>query len=279
MPIRIWENIFGEWKDARMAKSGILNQKKASEKPPRFQWKRAMLGAVYGLLGGTAFALMASFVDVILHPDLPLAVNWELLVLRLSLIGLGLTLIGIFANLWVDFWPGLGSGILVAGLLALGSALYTSQSSTGLRLIVLIFALMPVAFLSLPVVLTLRWMVQWHIDSLTLRQPVNRIFGLILLILVVGFVSGSLMKMSPRAVTVTRFMNNVLQMGKNEKILSVEGISQREGMPYHLHQSKSKTLTEGFDIQVEYEDGFIVSCEVVQYPGRDPRLAGCQTAQ
>ena len=262
-----------------MTKLGVLvHQGKVEEDSPRIQWKQAALGAVYGFLGGTAFALVASFVDVWLHPELPLAADWNLLGVRWAVIGFGLALVGAVTTLWVDFWPGLGSGILAAGLLALGSALYTSQASTGLRLMVLIFALMPVAVLSLPVVLLLRWLVQWHIDSFALKQPANRIIGLVLVSLIIGAIGGSLLKMSPRAVTVTRYMHNVLQMGNNEKILAVEGVSQREDTPYHLSPSKSESLTEGFDIRVEYEDGFVLTCEVVQYPGRDPRLSGCMPA-
>ena len=259
-----------------MTKLGVLVQGKVEEDSPRIRWKRALLGIFYGMLGGIAFALTASFVDVLLYPDLPLAVNWALLVMRLVVIGQGLALIGAVTTLWIDFWPGLGSGMLVAGLLALGSALYTSQASTGVRLMVLIFALMPVAVLSLPVVLLLRWLVQWHINSLALKQPVSRIVGLVMVVLVLGALSGSFLKMSPRAMKVTRYMHNVLQLGNNEKILTVEGVPARAGMPYQLSQSKSEMLTEGFDIRVEYEDGFVVTCEVVQYPGRDPRLAGCQ---
>ena len=239
-----------------MAKLGILSQDKPLEKSPRVQWRRAALGACYGLLVGVAFALTASFIDMILHPNLPLAVDWNLFEMRLSVIGAGLALIGAATALWVDFWPGLGSGILTASLLTLGSALYTSQSSTGLKFIVLIFSLMPVAFLSLPIVLILRWLVKRHVNSLVLRKPADQIVGLILLTLVLGAICGSSLKMSQRSVSATSYMHNLLQMGNNQKILAVEGTSQRKNMLYHLYQSKSKSSTEGFDIRVEYEDGF-----------------------
>jgi len=258
-----------------MAKLGILSQGKLLEKSPRIQWRQAALGEFYGLIMGMAFALTASFIDLILHPNLPLAVDWRLFDMRLSVIGVGLALIGATTTLWVEFWPGLGSGLLTAGLITLGSALYTSQSSTGLKFIVLIFSLMPVAFLSLPIVLILRWLVKRHIDSLALKQAASRIIGLVLLTLVLGAISGSFLKMSQRAVSATSYMHNLLQMGNNQKILAVEGMSQRENMPYHLYQSKSKSATEGFDIRVEYEDGFAATCEVIQYPERNPRLSDC----
>ena len=36
---------------------------------------RAMLGAFYGFLAGTAFVWVAAFIDVWLHPELPLGLN------------------------------------------------------------------------------------------------------------------------------------------------------------------------------------------------------------
>jgi len=257
-----------------MAKLSVLT--KEYRLPPKFQWKQAVWGAFYGLLGGTAFVLTASFIDVFLHPDLPLAVDWNLLRVRCFVIGPSLALIGTVTTMWSDTWPGLGSGALVTSLLALGSALFTSQSATGIRAMVLIFALLPVTVLSLPIVLLLRWLIKSHADSLSLKHPVARVMGLVLIVLFIAIVGGSFLKMPQRGLTATRYVNNLLQIGNNEKILAVEGVSQRENMPYQLYQSKSEVSVEGFDIRVEYEDGFVMICEVVLYPGRDPRLSRCQ---
>ena len=258
-----------------MAKLGFLVQGDVKEDSSQIQWKQATLGAFYGLLGGMAFALTASLVDVLLRPDLPLAVDWNVLETRCFVIGLSLMLIGVLTTMWTDTWPGLGSGALVAGLLALGSALYTSQSPTGIKLIILIFALIPVAVMSLPIVLLLRWLVQRHKDSLILKRPASRIVGLVLISLIVGTMGGSFLKMSPRAVSATRYLHNVMQLGNNQKILTVEGVSQHNGMSYHLYQRKSEVSTDGFIVRVEYEDGFAFNCEVVLYSGRNPRLSGC----
>jgi len=261
-----------------MAKLGVLTKGNVQERPTKILWKQAALGAFYGLLGGSAFVLTASLIDLLLYPDLPLAVDWNLLGLRFFVIGLGLALIGAVTTIWSDTWPGLGSGAFAAGLLVLGSALYTSQSPTGLRVMVLIFALMPVAFFSLPVALLMRWLVKQHAESSMLKRPAVQIMGLILCVLFLGVMGGSFLKMPQRAVTATRYVHTLLQLGDNAKILAVEGVSQHDGMPYHLYQSKSKTSTEGFDIRVKYEDGFVVTCEVILYPGRDPRLSRCLPA-
>ena len=84
------------------------------------------------------------------------------------------------------------------------------------------------------------------------------------------------MKMPKRAVAATRFVHSLLQTMTDEKILAVEGVPQRKGVPYHLYQSESESSTEGFDVRVEYDDSYVVTCEVILYPGRNPRLSGCQ---
>jgi hypothetical protein len=56
--------------------------------------RRVLIGALYGFLTGTAFVLMSAFIDILLHPDLPLGVDWSLTAGRWAWIGLGLTLIG-----------------------------------------------------------------------------------------------------------------------------------------------------------------------------------------
>ena len=67
---------------------------KLDKSMPRLTLKRVLVGALYGLLTGTAFVLMSAFIDALLHPDLPIGVDWTLMSRRWLLIGLGLALIG-----------------------------------------------------------------------------------------------------------------------------------------------------------------------------------------
>src|SRR6185503_20631238 len=79
--------------------------------------RHVMVGALYGLLTGTAFVLMSAFIDVLLHPNLPLGVDWTLTSTRWILIGLGLALIGALTCLFNETWAGLLAGAITAGLL------------------------------------------------------------------------------------------------------------------------------------------------------------------
>jgi hypothetical protein len=220
---------------------------------PRAKLTRAALGATYGLLGGTAFVFVAAFIDIWLYPDLPLGVDWT--------------------------WPGLGSGAVIAGFIVLASALYLSDTGIGMKLIVLIFALVPIAVLCLPIVWILRWLVVKHGQATGHKLSIAGRAGLILITIALGAGLGCFMKMSPRALSATRYVHNLLQTAADEKnpVHAVHDVPKRTDMSYKLYQQQSVFSTEGFDIRVEYQDEYKIKCTIVVYPGRDPYLASCRS--
>jgi len=254
-----------------------------AETESRFRDIRYVLvGALYGFLIGNAFVITASAVDRLLYPDLPLGMDWSLFATRWVWIAPGLALIGAIATLFSEKLPSLLVGAVIAGLLALVSALFLSPVTMGLKVIVLIFTLIPMAVMSLPVTLILRWLVDQHDQALELQQHMTRIIPLVLLAIVLGIGSGYFLKMSKRAVAATRFFDNLLQTAPQDAespIHDVSGFQDHMDMSYKLLQKTSETSTEGFDVRAEYPDGYSVTCIVVVYPGRDPYLSDCTSAQ
>ena len=248
---------------------------------PRAKMTRAALGAMYGFLSGAAFVIASAFVDVLLYRDLPLGVDWKSLVTRLPLIGMGLALIGAVTAWWGEAWLGLGSGALVAGALALIGSLMGSNVSNNMKLIVLIFTLVPIAVLSLPVSWVMRWLVEQHGRVLHIQQPRLRVALLILLTILLGAGGGFFTHMSPRAVRATRFVHTLLQTARDETspIHKVQGLVEHANLPYQLLQKDSAFSTEGFDIFANYEDGYSLKCTVILYPDRDPYLFICKPIQ
>ncbi|MGZ9226392.1 MAG: hypothetical protein ACXW4M_12640, partial [Anaerolineales bacterium] len=170
-----------------------------------------LVGALYGFLIGNAVVITASTVDRLLYPDLPLGFDWSLFSVRWLWLALGLALVGAIATSFSERFPGLIVGAVITGLLALISALFLSPVTMGMKLIVLIFGLIPIAAMSLPVTLILRWLVDRHEDVLAQKQQLVRILPLVLLAIVLGVGSGYFLKMSKRAVEATRFFHNLLQ--------------------------------------------------------------------
>ena len=240
-----------------------------------------LAGALYGFLTGSAFAIAASFVDLLLYPDLPLGVDWSLFALRWGWLAPGLALIGAVAASFYEKLPSFIIGGLIAGVLALVSALYLSPVNTGMKVIVLIFALVPMAAMSLPVVLILRWLADRHDRALEFKRY-GMILPLVALAIVLGAGGGYFLRMSGRAGQATRFMHQLLQAAPQDAespVRGVPGFESHMGMGYRLFQQTSETSTEGFDVRAEYDDGYSVTCIVVVYPGRDPYLSTCTSSQ
>ena len=239
--------------------------------------RRATFGAFYGFLGGLAFVVMAAFIDILLHPDLPYGVDWSTFMMRLPLIALGLALVGAVTCWWHEAWQGLLSGAAVAATLTLVVSLFSAEITTGLKFIVLVFILIPVAAMTLPIAYILRWLPERHAAVMHLKWNSVRVAWLIVIVLALGAGCGYFMKTSTPGVQVARFINELLQDPSQTKspISKVPGVLEHQDMPYKLYQKKSVFSTEGYDVYAKYEDGFVLKCVVVLYPGRDPYLSAC----
>jgi hypothetical protein len=250
---------------------------------PRPVVRRAIVGALYGLLAGTAFVLMSAFIDILLHPNLPLGVDWTLLSTRWLLIGLGLTLIGALTCLFTETWAGLLAGAVAAGLLALSSALFLSPTTTALKIMVVLFTLAPIAVMSLPIAWILRRLAERHAMALYSERSVARIAFLMLTAMALGAAGGYFMKMHPDAATAVRYLHNALQSADMNESQDINDISQTPGfqeharMSYKLFQKPSEASTEGYDVRAEYEDGYTLQCTVVVYPGFNTFIKRCKS--
>ena len=243
--------------------------------------KRATFGALYGFLGGLAFVLMATFVDILLNPDLPYGVNWRTFAGRLPLITLGLAFVGAVTCWWHEAWQGLLRGAVVASALELIVSLFTVEIATGLKFMVLIFILVPVAAMTLPIAYTLRWLTERHATVARLERSSVHIARLMILVLVLGAACGYFMRIPAYGVKVARFMQGLLQNPAQEKnpLVKIEGVLEHQDVLYKIYQQKSAVSTVGYDFRFEYEDGFTLRCAVIAYPGTDPIVSSCETDQ
>lgn len=242
---------------------------------------RAAFGAFYGFLGGLAFVFMAAYIDILLNPDVSYGVDWSTLATRLPLIAFGLALVGAVTCWWHAAWQGLTAGALVASALALIVALFTAEVGAGLKIVVLVFILIPIAAMALPIAYALRWLTERHALALHTPWSTARIAGLIVLALALGAGCGYFMKTSPRGVEVARYMQSLLQnpAQTNTPLAKMDGVLERQGLSYKLYQQKSTESTVGYDFRVEYEDGFTLRCAVIAYPGATPLVSKCETDQ
>ena len=263
-----------------MTESGLNVIDKLDKSMPRLILRRLLVGALYGLLTGTAFVLMSAFIDLWLHPNLPLGVDWTLMSTRWILIGLGLMLIGALTCLFQETWAGLLAGAITAGLIALTSALFVSATNTALKVMVLLFTLVPMAVMSLPIVWSLRLLTQRHAAAIYSGRSIAHISLLMLIAVALGATGGYFMKMPQDAATALNYLHEALQSANasaTEEISALPGFQEHAGMRYKLFQQASEASTEGYDVRAEYEDGYTLQCTVVVYPGFNTYLSDCES--
>lgn len=241
--------------------------------------KYVLVGAGYGLLGGISFVLMWAFVDIWLYPDLPIGVNWPQVAAQCAFFGLAFALIGAVTCLFSERWLGVAAGAVVTGLLALASALYISSTGTGLKLILILFTLAPVAIMSLPIAWTIRRLADKHAEAMDLSWSWARIMVLVIIAVALSAGAGYFMRMPPRAVLAMRLVHDRLQPASEERgevANQLPDLQEHALIPYNLFEEPSDESTEGFDIRAEYEDGYTVQCVVVAYPGYNPYIRSCE---
>ena len=243
---------------------------------------RAALGAFYGFLGGAAFVFTAAFIDIWLNPEVHFGVNWSTFAARLPLFALGLALVGAATCWWPETWQGLLSGaVTTAALTLIVSLASPDEVNTGAKFIVLIFLLMPTAAMALPMAWLMRWFTERHGRALRASLSSARIAGLIVIALALGAGGGYFMKTPPRGVEVANFMLELLQDPSQDKnpLAGMENVQAHRNMPYKLYEQRSETSTVGYDVRIEYEDGFMLQCTILAYPGSDLVVSACETRE
>lgn len=240
---------------------------------------RAGLGALYGFLGGAAFVLVAAYVDIWQNPHLPLGVNWSVFWVRLPLIALGMAFVGAATCWWRETWQGLTSGAVTASALALIVALVSAETlMTSAKFVVLLFFLVPFAVMSLPVAWIWRWLAEQHRRAQHVRWGVVYIAGLALMAAALGGGIGYSMKSPEQGLQAVSYVDGFLQDPFAEKnpISKLADVGAHADSPYRLYPTRSAASTEGFDVHIEYEDGYRLQCMVIVYPGATPYLSTCK---
>ena len=249
---------------------------------PKFHVQAALTGALYGFLIGSAFVLVAAFIDTWLYPNIPFGVDWEQALSRWTMIGLGLALVGGLTCLFTESFYGLVAGTVTAALITLTSALYLTSLSGGAKIIGLIFTLAPIAVMSLPVALAIRRLAENHVRAFHAKWTTPRILLLVLIAMALGTVGGYFMKISYDALLAVEMVHENLQAAPEDQkreFHEVAGMDAHQGMSYSISQRRSMSTTTGYDVQVEYEDGFTVECVVVVYPGTPPYINSCEQVE
>lgn len=250
----------------------------------RARQQRAAFGAVYGMLGGTAYVLMAALINPLTFPGLPVLLDVPELLVQWLLFGLGLTVLGAWAAWPTEGWRGVLGGALVTACLIIGLNLQNSQGSWTTSSVLLLLLSAPLAVMCLPLPLLLRWMARKSVEAARFKA----IHQLVLwgtLALLLGVAPSLFNRMSARAEIAVRQIQTLMQAAVTQApeadlpgaLKVLPNVRDHLDQPYGLSQQRSRLSTEGFDVRVFFADGYVFTCVVVVYPSVDQRpfVRGC----
>jgi hypothetical protein len=231
---------------------------------------RAVPGAIYGLVLGVVYALLAGTIDAVVMRDVPIRIDWIGVWVSVISTGVGLAALGAITGWPADKWRGVVVGaVAFVGWFMLQSFLKLQGAAT----VFLVFFL-PLAVLSLPIAAILRWAIQRHLHNLEqatagpkrLRAQVV----LLLTLLGVGAFAGSWSQMPPAAQEAVRTVHRLMQRTLSEPATAtlprafdaVPNIREHAGVGYGLNQRASVSSPTGVDVIVTFDDGYALTCLV-----------------
>ena len=138
--------------------------------------------------------------------------------------------------------------------------------------IILLSTFLPFAALSLPISIALRLIINRYEHNLQKEGAQRRTAQGILLAgtIALAVFAGSWSQMPPASVEAVRKVNRLMQTTLSapaDKMLPVavrgiEDFQSRAGESYVMAQRKSLAIADGIDVQVNFDNGFVVTCLV-----------------
>jgi hypothetical protein len=128
--------------------------------------RRSLGGALYGFLGGSAFALFAGTVDMLTYPDLPIYTDWASIFALWAWLAFVLAGVGAIIGWFTDRLRGVAVG---ASILALTLLLLTATQASFIpvaNFIFIILLILPVTAICIPIAMILRSLANRHMDAL-----------------------------------------------------------------------------------------------------------------
>ncbi len=260
---------------------GSLNVKNNSETK-----QRVLFAALSGFTAGTTAALVSSFINTWLFPDLPLHLEWSSIFFAWILWAvLGGILAGM-AAFSSEGWKSISLSSLSMAVTILILNFMQSSESTLLNVVVLVGLSLPFTAMMTPLASLFFWLAHRFVQAMTFEGWVRWKIILVnfIVILVLGTLPGVYAKMNARAEKSVRIIHEILQDAAqapspdalHKSLLKTEGFADHKDQPYALNQAPSVYSTVGVDVSAHYDDGYTILCTVVMYPGSDPSIIPCK---
>jgi hypothetical protein len=243
--------------------------------------QRIIYAAISGFIAGTICAVVSSFINVWVYPDLPIYISWTgVFGLWALWAGAGCVLAGV-AAISSEGWSSI---ILAAFLMAATALIFTSVSEMTnllIGMVILIALALPFTAIFAPVAYVFFWLSRRFMEArlLTGRERSKILVVNILVIILLGLLPGLYSKFNARTEQAVRLTHDLLQGSAQTlppSLVKTEGFMEHRNQAYTLSQIPSVNSTEGVDVTAHYEDGYGILCTVILYPGSEPRVNPCK---
>jgi MFS family permease len=264
----------------------MMNQDSLSAKNNSETKQRVLFAALSGSIAGTTAALLSSFINTWLFPDLPLHLEWSSIFFAWVLWAvLGGILAGV-AAFSSEGWKSVLLSALSMAVTILILNFMQSSESTLLNVVVLIGLSLPFTAMMIPLASLFFWLARRFVEAMSLKGwACLKIFLVnFIIILALGALPGVYAKMNAKAERGVRIIHGILQAAAqasspdafHKSLLKTEGFADHKDQPYTLSQAPSVYSTVGVDVTAHYDDGYTILCTIVLYPGSDPSIIPCK---
>jgi MFS family permease len=256
------------------------------EEPLESRRRRMLAGALYGFLGGTAFAFLSGTIDALTHPNLPMYIDWGSMLFTWVWLGMGLAFFGALTGWFTETVKGIFISAITMSVTVLTANLIQSSARGAITIVMLIAMALPVAAACVPIVWGLRWLAERHVRTRSepdSRQRTRSQIFLVIVALMVGVIPAAFQRMSAPAEQSVRLLDGFLKQaaaGQSNEThdLPLDKLPEFKahlGMGYKLSESSSKISTVGYDIAIIFSDSYKITCVMVAYGDQKPYLRGC----
>jgi len=248
--------------------------------------QRVFFAALSGFIAGTTTALVSSFINIWLFPDLPLHLEWSSIFFVWGVWAfLGGMLAGVAAYS-SEGWKSILLSALGMTLTILIFNVLQSSLSSLLKVVVLVGLSFPFTAMMTPLAFLFFWLARRFVQAISVSgwTRVRMYLVNFIVILLIGALPGLYAKMNARTEQGVRIIHRILQDASQaaspdvfpKSLLKTEGFADHKDQSYTLSQSPSVYSTVGLDVTAHYADGYTVLCTIVLYPGRDPSIYPCK---
>jgi hypothetical protein len=160
------------------------------------------------------------------------------------------------------------------------------MSNIFLNLLILLGLAIPFTAMMTPLAYIFYWLTQRFVRATEFNGWARgRIIVVnILVIIALGLIPGFYTKMNATAERGVHLVHGILQDAAQAPstdeyplaLLKTDGFAEHRVQSYTLSQAPSVYSTVGVDVTAHYEDGYIISCTVILYPGSDPYISPCK---